>query len=377
VARSLSDSSCLILMIAPQSVRQEIREPKMAARPQRVMIVDDMDSVRQIVRYVLEGDPMIEVVGEAGDPYEARQEIKRLNPDVLTLDVEMPRMNGDQFLRKIMELRPMPVVMLSHLTKRGSDIAVRALADGAIECIEKPQRIEDMAEGLFSANLRRAVHTAAHVELHRRTTTIKPVRSAFHWNGNIVLIGSSTGGVEALETVFSHYPANCPPTVVAQHMPQKFIESFVARLNQLYPFEIKVAENRETPVQGTVYFVPGGETDLMIADPKAPKLLHRTHSSEFDFCPSVDFLFDSGAVLGARAVGAVLTGMGRDGAEGLMAMRNSGAATVAQDEATSVVFGMPRAARDMGAVQTVAPSQKIGGVLLDRCRKAANGADSV
>ena len=343
------------------------RVPEMTARPQRVMIVDDMESVRRIVRVVLQDDPLIDVVGEAGDPYEARQEIKRLNPDVLTLDVEMPRMNGDQFLRKIMKLRPMPVVMLSHLTKRGSDIAIRALADGAVDCIEKPQRIEDMTAGLFAANLRRAIHAARHVNLHRRVAPVKSRPAEFRWNGNCVFIGSSTGGVEALENVLAHYPPNCPPTVVAQHMPRKFIESFVDRLNQRLAFEVKVAVDGEVPDQGTVYFAAGGHADLKISGSRSPRLIYVPHSDQYDFCPSVDLLMLSAAELGRTAVGAILTGMGRDGASGMLAMRDAGASTLAQDESTSIVYGMPRAALENGAAERAEPIQNIGRSLIDLC----------
>jgi len=342
----------------------------MTAARRRVMIVDDMESVRRIVRMVLEDDPGIEVVGEAGDPYEAREKIKQLNPDVLTLDVEMPRMNGDVFLKKIMTLRPMPVVMLSYLTKRGSAIAVNALADGAVECIEKPQRLEDMTDGRFAANLRRAIETAARVKLHRRVETSATASRAFEWNGRHVFIGSSTGGVEAIENVLRVFPANCPPTVIAQHMPRNFIESFAERLDGRYPFRVRVAEEGDRLMQGNVYFAPGGDTDLRVMPGRAPRLALVPHSDMQAYCPSVDLLLRSAVRLGNEAVGAILTGMGRDGADALLAMREAGASTVVQDEKTSVVYGMPRAAAELGAAGAIRPIQELGGALLDLCSKS-------
>jgi two-component system chemotaxis response regulator CheB len=331
----------------------------------RVLIVDDSATMRSLIANVLQRDPEIEVVGEAGDPYEAREAIKALNPDVITLDVEMPNMNGIDFLEKIMRLRPMPVVMVSTLTVRGAEATLEALELGAIDCVAKPSTggLEDFQELPFK------VKAAAKARVRplrlADPAAAKPAPLEHIPDGRIIAIGSSTGGVEALINILSRFPANCPPTVITQHMPATFTKSFSERLDRLCA--PKVAEARDgAPLEaGCVYVAPGGERHLEIGGasqlrcrlvPGAPVNGHR---------PSVDVLFRSVAkAVGGRAVGAILTGMGRDGAEGLLALREAGARTFGQDEATSVVYGMPKAAFELGAVERQAPLDRLAAELL-------------
>lgn len=333
----------------------------------RVLVVDDSPTMRALLSNLLRRDPEIEVVGAAGDPYEARTAIKELNPDVLTLDVEMPRMSGLEFLEKLMRLRPMPVVMVSTLTQEGAETTLDALELGAIDCIGKPgagmvaEAFSELADKVKSA-ARSRVRPAS-----ERPASPGP-RAGFQPNGRIVAIGSSTGGVEALMSVLSAFPANCPPTVITQHMPPSFTKSLADRLNRTYAPRITEAEDGAPLESGRIYIAPGGERHLeVMASVGGLRCRLRASDPVNGHRPSVDALFHSVAQTRLAAVGAILTGMGKDGAQGLLAMREAGAETIGQDEASCVVYGMPKAAFSIGAVGRQLPLERIGSAILERC----------
>lgn len=329
----------------------------------RVLIVDDSATIRSIIRAQLVRDPRLEVVGEACDPYEAREKIKSLNPDVLTLDVEMPKMNGIDFLEKLMRLRPLPVVMVSTETHQGSAAALEALSLGAVDCIGKPRNgdLQIAFEGLAD-RLIAAANARVNPRCQRKMS--QPMTD-FKWNGRYVFIGSSTGGVDALETVLSGYPANCPPTLITQHMPESFLCSFARRLDAHIAPHFSIARNEDPLLPGHVYLAPGGDYHLEVKPGHPP----RCHLLEADKVsghrPSVDVLFRSAISLASHAIGVILTGMGRDGAEGLAALRQAGARCFAQNEATCVVYGMPRAAIELGAAERSLPIGDVSSTILE------------
>lgn len=340
------------------------------SRRDRLLIVDDSATIRSLLRLVFTADPGIEVVGEAPEPAVARQMIKALDPDVITLDVEMPNMNGLEFLEKIMRLRPMPVVMVSTLTQRGAETTLQALEMGAVDYFAKPT--ENVAEALQAAagELCAKVKAAARARvrpLQDRPAAIRPGDN-YVPNDCVIAIGSSTGGVEALSRVLSAFPRNCPPTVIAQHMPAKFTASFAERLSRICGLDVREASDGANLEAGRVYIAPGGEAHLVVTGRHALRCrlvkgpLHGGHR------PSVDVLFHSVAeAAGSQSVGAILTGMGRDGADGLLAMRRAGAFTIGQDEPTSLIYGMPRAAHAAGAVSRQLPLDRIGPELVRLC----------
>lgn len=343
----------------------------MSAR--RVLIVDDSPTMRALIRAALERHPRLEVVGEAGDPLQAREAIRALAPDVLTLDVEMPNMNGLEFLERLMRLRPMPVVMVSTLTQRGAEATLAALELGAVDCVGKPASgagaFEDLAEVVAAA-------ADANVAAREPRTADPAVRHAYEPGDRIAAIGSSTGGVEALMTVLSAFPANCPPTVVTQHMPSSFTASFASRLDRSCAPTVVEASDGDILTPGRIHIAPGGARHMTVRR-LGERLVIRLVEGDLisGHRPSVDALFHSVAEsAGPRAVGAILTGMGRDGAEGLLAMRRAGAATVGQDEATSVVFGMPRVAADIGAVERQLPLSRVAPALLKLSASSLKGA---
>ena len=325
----------------------------------RVLVVDDSTVMRKLIGAALSADPELEVVGEAGDPLQAREAIKALNPDVITLDVEMPNMNGIDFLERIMRLRPMPVVMVSTLTARGTEATLQALELGAVDCIEKPRGSDQ--EGF--RQIAEKVKIAAKARVRQRATArVEPTPSdEFTPADKIVAIGSSTGGVEALLNLVERLPANCAPTVITQHMPASFTKSFAERLNRTCAATVTEARDGDPLVPGRVYVAPGGDFHLEVEGTKhlRCKVTHGPPVS--GHCPSVDVLFNSVARCAKeRGVGVILTGMGRDGAQGLLAMRQAGGRTLGQDEATCVVYGMPRAAFEIGAVERQLPLERLG-----------------
>lgn len=341
-------------------------------KPIRVLIVDDSPTICRILTEVLSRDSEIEVIGNAPEPNAARRMIRELNPDVITLDVEMPNMNGIEFLEKIMRLRPMPVVMVSTMTQRGAEITLAALELGAVDYYAKPTENVAALLDAGAAELSQKIKTAAHARVQPRSgnvlQNIATDDSSFEPSDKIVAIGSSTGGVEALLQILSHYPRRCPPTVITQHMPANFTASFAQRLNKLCKPEVREAVDGALLDTGHVYIAPGGETHLEVTGRVSLRCALTRGELTSGHRPSVDVLFKSVARnIGNRAVGVLLTGMGRDGAEGLKAMRDCGASTIGQDEASSVVYGMPRAAFEIGAVERQLPLGKIGPEILHIC----------
>lgn len=336
--------------------------------PVRVVVVDDSPTMRGLISASLRRDPEIEVVGSAGDPLEARQTIKALNPDVITLDIEMPNMNGLDFLERIMRLRPMPVVMISTLTQAGAEASLQALELGAVDCVAKPAG----AVGEALQDLPNRVKAAARARVRGRYDEVRPPtpRHGYAPSGDLLAIGSSTGGVEALLTVIEHFPEACPPTVITQHMPASFTRSFAARLDRACAAHVEEAYDGAPVEAGRIYLAPGGVAHLEVVRAGGLRCRLREGEPINGHRPSVDALFTSVAdTVGRAAVGAILTGMGRDGAEGLKAMRLAGARTVGQDEASSVVYGMPKAANELGAVERQASIGEIGPLLLSLCEK--------
>jgi two-component system chemotaxis response regulator CheB len=337
--------------------------------PVRVLVVDDSATMRGLIGATLRRDPEIEVVGFAADPHEARAAIKALNPDVITLDIEMPNMNGLEFLEKIMRLRPMPVVMLSTLTLAGADATLRALELGAVDCIAKPAGPAQGADALGELAMRVKAAASARVRPIGQPAPTQPPSQSYRTNGDVVAIGSSTGGVEALLTVISSFPKNCPPTVITQHMPSTFTPSFAARLDRCT--EANVAEARDGALlePGHIWLAPGGATHLEVTGSSTLRCRLRPSDLVNGHRPSVDVLFASvAATAGSRSVGVILTGMGKDGAAGLRQMRDAGARTLGQDADSSVVYGMPRVAWEVGAVERQLSLGRIGDAVLDLCR---------
>ena len=334
----------------------------------KVLIVDDSATMRSLIGAVLRRDPEIEVIGTAGDPLEARAKIKELEPDVLTLDIEMPNMNGLEFLEKIMRLRPMPVIMVSTLTQKGADATLEALEIGAFDCIGKPGPDADVVTAFGELVDKVKAASRARVRPFGQAAGKAAPGIRFIPNGRMVAIGSSTGGVEALLTILSRYPANCPPTVITQHMPAAFTRSFAERLNRACAAEVSEAWDGAPLQTGKVYLAPGGAAHLEIAGQSAPRCTLREGDLVNGHRPSVDRLFFSMAhAVGGKAVGAILTGMGRDGAQGLKAIRDEGGHTLGQDERSCVVYGMPKAAADLGAVERQASLERMADAILELC----------
>ena len=325
----------------------------MSRSPIRVLVVDDSAITRKFISRILSDDADLEVVGHASNPIEARHAIKALDPDVITLDVVMPEMNGLEFLRKIMELRPTPVIMVSNVTQEGAATTIEALEIGAIDCVAKPSTTTDD----FSEELVRKVKVAAKAKLPRpqpREFHQVATRSGGKFDGSPVLIaiGASTGGIEALTTILQDFPENCPPTVITQHLPARFTQSFADRLDRHCRSRVSEAKDGALLLPGNVYVAPGGDAHLQIvrSDTLRCKLLRSDPVNGHR--PSVDVMFESVAAnCRQRAIGVILTGMGQDGANGLLRIREAGGRTIGQDEATSLIYGMPKAAAEIGAVQ--------------------------
>ncbi len=356
----------------------------------RVLVVDDSRLVREILVDIINSHPDMRVVGVAEDPYQARTLVDKLKPDVLTLDVEMPHMSGLQFLEKLMRARPMPVVMISAHTQEGSAVTLRALELGAVDFLPKPRlnaRVGDDYRGAVAEKIRAAwmaqVQPPTSVRSAPAAQPSAGIRRGPQTDGcdRVIVVGASTGGTEALRALLTRLPADAPPVLVAQHMPEYFTRLFAERLNGLCRIRVQESANDQVVQPGNAYIAPGGqhlrvqragekESYILRLSSDDPVNLHR---------PSVDVLFDSAATaLGRRAVGVILTGMGKDGAVGLLRMKRAGAYTLAQDQASSVVFGMPREAIALGAVDEVVPIQSMAERVLEAVltSRVAHGADT-
>ncbi len=346
----------------------------------KVLVVDDSALMRQLISEILSADPELEVVGTAGDPFQAREKILRLNPDVLTLDVEMPRMDGLTFLEKLMVGRPMPVVMLSSLTAHGCQTTMRALELGAVDFITKPKIDVVIGMEQLCDDIRTKVKVAARAKVQQRsrvaTTPQKAPLSAndqamITTTHKVIAIGTSTGGTEALLQVLSTFPSDAPGVVAVIHMPPGFTHSYAERLDRHCNIRVKEAEDGDRILPGHALLAPGGlHTEVRRSGAVYSVRIHDSPPVN-RHKPSVNVLFDSCAkYLGPNAVGAILTGMGNDGADGLLRMKQAGAFTVAQNEQTCVVFGMPREAIALGAADDVLPLKSIA----DRVLQAAQCA---
>ena len=349
----------------------------------KVLIVDDSALVRNMLSEILDSDPGIEVVGTAANPNLARNKIKSLKPDVLTLDVEMPEMDGVTFLRNLMRLRPMPVVMVSTLTEQGADVTFEAMELGAIDFITKPKTdfsntIKDYSEELISkvktasvarvqtfdsSRLRPSLDNLPHVDPANSADAIldkKVSRRPFKTTDKLIAIGASTGGTEAIKQVLIDFPADAPGTVITQHIPEAFSGPFAKRLDGMCAMTVKEAVDGEQILRGHAYVAPGNQHLMVERD--GARFVCRLHDGPpvNRHRPSVDVMFRSVAQnIGANAVGVILTGMGNDGAQGLKEMQDAGSPTFAQDEKTSVVWGMPGEAVKLGAADEILPLTKI------------------
>ncbi len=357
----------------------------MPPRKIRVLIVDDSATVRQALTEILEADPQIEVIGVAADPFAAARRIQEQLPDVITLDVEMPRMDGITFLRKLMAQHPIPVVMCSSLTEAGSETLFQALEAGAVDVILKPKM--GVAEHLMEARMRicDTVKAAAGARIRGRREAppsylphapekklsadamLPPPtgRAMARTTETIVCIGASTGGTESLRIVLEALPANAPGIVIVQHMPEKFTASFAKRLNSLCEVDVKEAADGDAVLRGRVLIAPGNLHTMIQRSGANYRVAVRSGPLVSRHRPSVDVLFRSAAQsAGSNAVGVIMTGMGDDGAHGLEEMKQAGARTLAQDEATSVVFGMPKEAIARGCVDKIVPLQNLAQEIL-------------
>jgi two-component system chemotaxis response regulator CheB len=339
----------------------------------KVLVVDDSALMRQLLSDLLGRDHGLEVVGTAADPYVAWDKIKLLSPDVVTLDVEMPRMDGLTFLERLMGNRPLPVVMVSSLTERNCDTTFRALELGAVDFVTKPKLDITTGTVALADELVMKVKAAALTRPRVvRTAAPRPAAAGgFRTTHKVIAIGTSTGGCEALATVLGAFPADAPGTVVVIHMPEGFTRSYAARLDKTCAVRVSEAKDGDRIIPGHVLIAPGNfHLSLMRSGTMTnARVVHGEPVNRHR--PSVDVLFNSCASqLGSNAVGAILTGMGNDGARGLSAMRKSGAYTIAQDEATSLVFGMPKEAIALGAAQEVLPLNRVPAQLLRAAAQA-------
>jgi two-component system, chemotaxis family, protein-glutamate methylesterase/glutaminase len=337
-----------------------------------VLVVDDSAIVRKVLSEELSRERGIEVVGTAPDPYVARDKIVRLEPDVITLDIEMPRMDGLTFLKKLMNYHPLPVIIVSSLTKKGGKLAMEALSLGALEVISKPSasysvgdmsvQLADKIRAVANVNMKAKIETRPEQAPTPEAGTAKALSAT---TNKVLAIGASTGGTEAIKTVLLGMPPNAPGIIVVQHMPAKFTTSFAERLDSLCAIRVKEAQDGDSVVNGQALIAPGNYHMLLrrsgaryYVQVKDGPMVHHQR-------PSVDVLFKSVAdYAGANAVGVILTGMGADGADGLLQMRRAGARTIAQDERTCVVFGMPKEAIKREAVEKVAGLPEVCGTAL-------------
>ncbi|MFI4984035.1 MAG: chemotaxis response regulator protein-glutamate methylesterase [Rickettsiales bacterium] len=341
----------------------------------KVIVVDDSKFIRTLFTGMLSQTPDIEVVDTAEDPFDAREKIKKHNPDIITLDVEMPKMDGISFLEKIMRLRPMPVIMVSTLTQKGADTTLKALELGAFDYLAKPTDYnaynnldtlrDELADKIRSAANAKVTSPARWGESQNSPVKFNPSAKTAN---KIIAIAASTGGVEAIKEVLVRMPSNCPPIIITQHMPEKFTESFARRLNTLTQIEVCEARDGQKLECGKAYIAPGG-MHLTVKRTPTGAIVHVADGENVSgHKPSADVMFKSVAnIFGKEAVGVILTGMGRDGADGLKSMAENGAINIGQDSDTCVVYGMPKAAKESGAITNEYPIDKITEELLKHC----------
>ena len=338
----------------------------------KVLVIDDSALIRGVMKEIIDRENDMECVGAAPDPLAAREMIKILNPDMLTLDVEMPKMDGLDFLERLMRLRPMPVLMVSTLTDRGSDITFRALELGAVDFVSKPKI--DIARGMeeYAIEITDKIRAVAQARVHKPSSAslmqekysadaiLPSAKRKFSSTEKLIAIGASTGGTEAIKEVLTKLPADAPGVLITQHMPEHFTKSFADRLNTLCKISVKEAEHNERILPGHAYIAPG-HSHLLLRRSGARYIVELNQGPLVNrHRPSIDVLFRSVAnVAGANALGVILTGMGKDGVKGLLEMKQAGSHTIAQDEASCVVFGMPKEAIAAGAVREVLPLQNI------------------
>jgi two-component system chemotaxis response regulator CheB len=350
----------------------------MSKRKIKVLVIDDSALIRGVLKEIINRENDMECVGAAPDPLVARELIKALNPDVLTLDVEMPKMDGLDFLQRLMRLRPMPVLMISTLTEGGSNITFRALELGAADFVAKPKL--DIARGMeeYAIEITDKIRAVAQAQVRKRT--IEPViheklsadailpsaKGRYSSTEKLIVIGASTGGTEAIKEILNKLPADAPGVLVTQHMPEHFTKSFADRLNTLCRISVKEAEHNERILPGFAYIAPGN-SHLLIKRSGARYMVELNQGPLVNrHRPSVDVLFRSAAnVAGANALGIILTGMGKDGVQGMLEMKQAGSYTIAQDEASCVVFGMPKEAIAAGGVREVLTLQNIARRTMD------------
>lgn len=329
----------------------------------KVLVVDDSATMRALLKHAVSADPGLTVVGEAANTADAREKIKALDPDVITLDIEMPGMNGLEFLGKIMRLRPTPVVMVSNLTAPGAVATIEALEIGAFDCIAKPNGVQGNTFETLPGLLRQAAASKRQMAMRNQvavagSAAASGLQRRESWP-EMVVIGSSTGGVEVLIQLMSEFPADCPPTLIVQHLPAAFTDSFAKRLDRACKAHVAEAQHGEPLTAGRVYLAPGGR-HLTVRAAAGLRCMINDADPVSGHRPSVDVLFNSVAEqFKGRSTGVILTGMGRDGADGMLAMRKRGARTLAQDEATSLVYGMPRVAFEIGAAEKRVPLPRI------------------
>lgn len=339
------------------------------AKPVRVLIVDDSALVRKILSDGLSRDPGIQVVGQAADPYHARDLLVELKPDVITLDVEMPRMDGVTFLKRFMPIMPTPTVMISSLAQQGKRVTLEALEAGAIDTVAKPT--VGLVDGLpvMLEDICQKVKAAARVDVSRfvRSSSQVPdhVSSRAETTSQLIAIGASTGGVQALTRIMPAFPAENPAIVIVQHMPAGVTSSFAERLDGICAMRVKEATHGDRLTTGLALVAPGGRRHMTVVGSGGEYRISLKEGPEVNYSrPAIDVLFHSVAkAAGRNAAAAILTGMGRDGAAGLLAIRKAGGRTMVQDEATSIVYGMPKAADDAGAAEVIAPLEKIPALL--------------
>lgn len=347
--------------------------------PIKVLVIDDSALMRALLTEIINDAPDLEAVGAAPDPIAAREMIKALNPDVLTLDVEMPRMDGLEFLDRLMRLRPMPVIMISVVTQAGSDAALRALELGAVDFVAKPRAenismlqdyAEEIREKIRSASTARLI-SAARVAARPAPTLAQPrgVFSSRLLAEKVIAIGASTGGTEAIKEVLCSLPAEMPPIVMVQHMPEAFTPAFAQRLNGLSKLTVIEARGGERLRPGVAYLAPG-HSHMRVRKNAGDYVLQLSREEPVNrHRPAADVLFQSVAdQVGQHGLGVILTGMGKDGAQGLLAMRQAGAWTIGQDQASCVVYGMPREAAEIGALDEIASLGEISGRILAKLR---------